>query len=89
MLSQQGVVLLRRGWKCGSAGVGVAMLEEVCHWAGGGFGVSKAQVSPFLLPVGLDAELSATSPESCLPMCCHENTVDKPQRTKNHNRLKN
>ena len=74
MLGHQGVALLDRDLEVWPVGVGVALLEEVCHW-GWALGVSNAQVRPsvslFLLPVFLYAELSATSPLSCLPACLH------------------
>jgi hypothetical protein len=56
--------------------VGVALLEEVCHWRVGSE-VPEVQVWPrvahclFLLPDDLDAELSALSPAPGLPACHH------------------
>ena len=56
--------------RCGFVRVGVALLEEGCHW--GSFWVSNAQVRPsvplFLLPTNPDIGLSATSPAPCLLM---------------------
>lgn len=66
-------------WKLGHQGVallgGLALLEEVCHWVGGGgegawgFKCTKPSISLslFLLSADLDVELSATSPAPCLP----------------------
>ena len=51
--------------RCGHVGVGVALLEEVCHW-GVDLEVSEAQARPsvtlFLLLANPDVELSAPSP---------------------------
>ena len=61
--------------RCGSVGVGVALLEEVCHCGGGPWGLlcsSYTQCgSPLLLPSHQDIELSAPSPVPCLPVLCH------------------
>ena len=56
-------------------GVGMALLEEVCHCRVG-FEVSYTQVTPsdtvhFLLPVDQDIELLAASPAPCLPAMSH------------------
>lgn len=64
---------------CHFVEVGVALLEEACHWGKGGKGsdVSDAQAMPsvsclsFLLPADQDVGLSAPSPEPCGPACCH------------------
>ena len=59
-------------WRYGLVGVGVALLEWVCHC---GHGISalilvswKPVISQWLSNV--DVELSAT-PAPCLPWCCH------------------
>jgi hypothetical protein len=59
-------------WRCGPVGVGVALLEEVCHW-GRALRLQKLKAGPvshllFLLPANPDVELSASSPSSCLPV---------------------
>jgi hypothetical protein len=59
--------------RCGVAGVGVALLEELCHF-GAGFAVSYAQATPsvaqsLLLPVDHDVELLA--PPGPHAGCCH------------------
>ena len=59
---------LRRIRRCGLVGVGVALLEEICHRELG-FEVSKAQARPSatLLPIDPDVVLSyysSTSPAS-------------------------
>jgi len=58
--------------RCGLAGVGVALLEEVRHWKWAlGFQKPKpVSVSLFLLPVDLYVELSI-SPAPCLPAGHH------------------
>jgi hypothetical protein len=67
--------------RCGFVGVGVALLEEVCH-CGMGFEVSYAQAilsvvySLLLLPSDQDVDLSAPSPAPCLPTCCHASHPD-------------
>ena len=48
--------------KYGLDGVGMALLEEVC-------------LSYFLLPASLGVELSAPSPEPCLPACHHVHAI--------------
>ena len=63
-------------------GVGMAPLEEVCHW---GVGLDRSKVSArpsvtlILMPVDQDTELSATSPAPYLHACClashHDNNV--------------
>jgi hypothetical protein len=69
----------------GSAIVGgVALLEEVCHrgcvegWALRCWKLKPGLVAHclFLPPVDLDIELSATSPELCLPACHHASHLD-------------
>ena len=57
-------------------GVGVALLEEVCHCEVG-FEVSYAQTMPRVahnclrLPLDQDVKLLAPSPAPCLPVLCH------------------
>ena len=43
-MKSEGTALFERIGRCG-LGVGVVLLEEVCHW-GLGFGVSEAQAMP-------------------------------------------
>lgn len=60
---------LKRIGRCGLPGVGVALLEEVCHWQKGlmfqNLQPGQAHSSLFLLPVDQDAELSATFFSAC------------------------
>jgi hypothetical protein len=73
-----GSVTIRR---CGLVGVGVALLEEVCHYVGMGFEIFYVQATPrvarslLLLPVDHAVELSAPSPAPCLPGHCHAPTM--------------
>ena len=67
--------------RCGLVGVGVALLEEVCH-CGGGFEISCAQGTPrvthsLLLPLDQAVELLAPSPASCLPARHHTSYHDE------------
>ena len=63
--------------RCGFVGVGVALLEEMCHWGVGFWGLIYAQATPSvytgssLLPVHQEVEPSAPSPVPCLPGHCH------------------
>jgi len=55
-------------------GVGVALLEEVCHCGGcrlcsGSPSVEESVL--FWMPLDQDVELSAPSPAPCLPGHCH------------------
>ena len=58
--------------RCGLVGVGVALLEEVCHCGGGLWDLSLSCLETVCswLPLGEDVELSAPS-APCLPGCCH------------------
>ena len=58
--------------RCGFVGIGVALLEEVCHCEGGLWGLIYAQTTSrvtiqFLLPEDQDVELWIPSPAPCLP----------------------
>ena len=66
--------------RCSLVGVGVALLEEVCHW---GWALRSQKLKPgpvahlfFLLPSHLDVELSATSLAPCLPLWHHASRHD-------------
>ena len=52
--------------------VGVALLEEGCHW---GWALRFQKPMPDLIshppPASPDVELSTTSAVPCLPVCCH------------------
>jgi hypothetical protein len=58
-------------WRCGLVGVGVTLLEEMCHW---GWALRSQMIKPgsmahSLVPADPDIELSATSPVPWLPPC--------------------
>ena len=62
--------------RCGLVGVGVTLLQEVCHCGGGLWGLTYTQAMPsvvhsLLLPAVQDVELSDPSSALCLPSHCH------------------
>jgi hypothetical protein len=61
--------------RCGPSGVGVVLMEKVCHWEWG-FEVSEAQARPkaSLLPPVI--KLLAPFPVPCLPACHHASHHD-------------
>ena len=70
-MALKGSGIIRR---CDFVGVGIVLLEEVCHYGGVLCSCIYAQATPsvsdyFLLPVQ-GVELSATSPIPCMPACC-------------------
>jgi len=64
--------------RCGLVGVGVALLEEVCHCGDGLLRPSPSCLRTVhsWLPLDEDIELSAPSPAPCLPGCCHASCYD-------------
>jgi hypothetical protein len=61
--------------RCSLVEIGVALLEEVCHW-GWALRFQKLQPNPmahllFLVPVNQDVELSATTAAPRLHAHCH------------------
>lgn len=61
--------------RCGLVGVGMVLLEEVCHCGGGPLDLIYAQVTPsdsdyFLLPSNQDVVYLATTPPPCRHACC-------------------
>jgi len=95
-INSQGVALFERIGSRGLDGVGVALLEEVCHW-GVGFEVSEAQARPSSLHSSLSCcSLPIWMQNSWLPLqpcvCLHQamshsdnglnlQTVSQPQRS--------
>jgi hypothetical protein len=72
----QGVALLGR---FGLVGVGIALLEEVCHcWGGGGFwDPPSSQVGTSLLLVSFDEDVELSAPSVlCLSGSCHASHLD-------------
>ena len=56
----------------GLVGVGMAVLEEVCHWGRAlRFQMPKPGPVSLSLPANLNVELSAASAAPCLPACPH------------------
>jgi hypothetical protein len=63
--------------RCGFVGVGVALLEEVCHCGGGLDTLLLAMWESVCswFPLDEDVELSAP-PMPCLPGCYHASCLD-------------
>ena len=69
--------------KGGLVGLGVALLEEMCHWEVLTSQMLKLGLVSFSLPDDPDVDLSAPSPAPCMSECCHASCtsklVDHPQ----------
>jgi hypothetical protein len=65
--------------RCDLVGVGVALLEEMCHCGGWALSSPMLKLCPMwtlLLLLDPDVELSAPSPAPCLPGCYHASRHD-------------
>jgi hypothetical protein len=79
-IGSQGVALFQRTRPCDLVGVGVAFLEEVCHWRWA-LKLQMLKLGPvahfvFQLPANPDVELLAPSPVSYLPVYNHASHHD-------------